>query len=99
MQRFLYFLIFIIVFVLGLIFADHHAELVTINYYFGTISIPLSLLLSLILLVGVILGILASLNTVIKYKYENRKLRKSVKTIQRENADLRSFPIPIKYEK
>ncbi|BAW80247.1 hypothetical conserved protein [Candidatus Nitrosoglobus terrae] len=92
MRNFFNFLIFIVVFILGVTFAGRHAESVVIDYHFGKLPIPLSLLLALILLMGTILGILASLSTIMKLKRENRRLRKSVKWIERENTDLRALP-------
>jgi putative membrane protein len=93
MRRLFYFLIFIVVFVLGITFAEHHAEPVVIDYHFGKLPVPLSLLLAFILLVGAILGIFASLSTIMKLRRENRRLRKSVKWFEKENADLRAFSI------
>ncbi|MGR6034367.1 MAG: LapA family protein [Candidatus Nitrosoglobus sp.] len=93
MRKFFYFLIFIIVFILGITFAGHYAEPVVIDYHFGKLPVPLSLLLAFILLVGAVLGILASLSTIMKLKRENRRLRKSVKWVEKENADLRAFPV------
>lgn len=96
MRRLFYFLIFIGVFVLGLTFAGHHTEPVVIDYHFGQLHIPLSLLLALILMIGAVLGILASLITIIRLKRENRRLRKSIKWVEKENANLRK--ISLKHE-
>jgi putative membrane protein len=96
MRRLFYVLIFIVVFVLGLTFAGHHAEPVMIDYHFGKLPVPLSLLLALILMIGAILGMLASLSTIMKLKRQNRRLRKSITWIEKENANLRA--VPIKHE-
>lgn len=93
MRRLFYFLIFIVVFVLGITFAGRYAEPVTIDYYFGQLPIPLSLLLAFILLAGAILGMLAGLSTIIKLKRQNRRLLKSMKWVEKENADLRAISI------
>ncbi|QBQ54867.1 LapA family protein [Nitrosococcus wardiae] len=96
MRRLFYFLIFIVVFVLGLTFAGRHAEPVMIDYHFGQLHVPLSLLLALILMVGAILGMFASLGTIMKLKRENGRLRKSIKWVEKENANLRA--ITVKHE-
>lgn len=93
MRTFLYLLVFVVVFALGLTFAGNHAEPVVVDYHFGKLSMPLSLLLALILLVGAVLGMVASLGTVLKVKRENSRLRKSIKWVERENADLRAAAI------
>ena len=89
MKKLIYFFIFIVVFVLGLTFAEHHTEPVVIDYYFGKWPIPLSLLSALILILGAILGMLASLTTILRLKRENGRLRKSIKWVEKENAELR----------
>ncbi|ADJ27158.1 lipopolysaccharide assembly protein LapA domain-containing protein [Nitrosococcus watsonii] len=96
MRRIFYFFIFVFVFVLGLTFAGRHAEPVAIDYHFGQLHVPLSLLLALILLTGTILGILASLITIIRLRRENRRLRKSIRWVEKENANLRT--ISLKHE-
>lgn len=93
MRKFLYLLVFVVVFALGLTFAGHHAEPAVIDYHFGKLSMPLSLLLVLVLLVGTAIGLFASLSTVLKIKRENSKLRKSIQWVERENADLRAAAI------
>lgn len=93
MRKLLYLLVFVVIFALGTTFAGHYAEPVAIDYHFGKLSIPLSLLLALILLVGAALGMLTSLNTVLKIKRENKRLRKSIKWVEGENANLRTAAI------
>lgn len=93
MRRFFYLLIFVVVFVLGLTFAARHAEPVVIDYHFDQLSVPLSLLLALILLLGAVLGMLASLSTILRLKRESNRLRKSIRWVERENADLRAATI------
>lgn len=93
MRRIFYFFIFIVVFALGLTFAGRHAESVAIDYHFGQLHVPLSLLLALILMIGTILGILASSITIIRLKRENRRLRKSIRWVEKENANLRTISL------
>ena len=91
-----YLLIFLLV-LFGISFACLNAELVKINLYIGTFSMPLSLLLILILGLGLILGMLIMLFKFIRLKRENSKLKSRVKLAEKEVSNLRSIPLKDKH--
>lgn len=68
--------------ILGISFAVLNARLVQFDYYLGTAEVPLSLLMVGALIVGLLIGMLASLPTFLKLKFEIRRLRSS--PIQRQ---------------
>ncbi|MEN9917027.1 MAG: hypothetical protein RLY40_959 [Pseudomonadota bacterium] len=82
----------IILFILGLIFAGLNADLVSVNYYWGTERLPLSLLAILSFILGGLLGLLTALITYIKLKYVNRRLRHRLILVEKELSNLRALP-------
>ena len=70
MRLFLY-LLWIIIVLIGTAFALLNSTMVPINYFFGTNTLYFPLLLLLILVVGVLLGVLALVPTIIKLKMKS----------------------------
>jgi putative membrane protein len=75
-MRILTLLILVFAVILGVSFAALNAGSVTVNYYIGTQSIPLSLLLLGILVIGLLIGYFASFLSRFRAKMEIRRLRK-----------------------
>jgi putative membrane protein len=93
MKRILIFVVFLLVVVLGLSFALMNAEDVKLSYYFGDVSAPLSLIVVGAIVIGAVLGILATLGMVLGQKRELAKLRRSVKIAEKEVSNLRALPL------
>ena len=93
MSKLIYTVLVLAVILFGVIFAVLNAENVHLNYYFGSREIPLSLAIVIAVLFGAILGVLASINIVIRSRREVSKLRKASAVAEREIANLRAIPI------
>ena len=93
MARIIGLVLSLIVLVFGLFLGILNSDPVPINFYLGSRDIPLSLLLVLILLIGTIIGVIASLGVVIKLKRQISRLRKEIKSSEAEVKNLRSIPI------
>ncbi len=93
MKRIIIFTLLLLVALLGLSFALMNAEPVTLNYYFGKLQAPLSLVLVIALAFGAVMGVLASMWVVITQKRELAKLRKAAKITEKEITNLRSLPM------
>ena len=93
MVRIVYLIIFLILVIFGIVFAVLNAEPVNLNYYFGSKEVALSLILVLAMIVGAILGVIASASMIISNRREVVKLRKSVELAEKEVANLRAIPI------
>ena len=93
MVRIVYLIIFLILVVFGIVFAVLNADPVKLNYYFGSKEVALSLVLVLAMIVGAILGVIASASMIISNRREVIKLRKSVELAEKEVANLRAIPI------
>jgi len=93
MKRIIIFTVLLLVVLIGLSFALMNADMVSLNFYFGKLEAPLSLVMVIALALGAVMGVLASLWVVIAQKREMGKLRKSVKITEKEIANLRSLPM------
>ena len=93
MLRFIYFAGALLVIVLGVVFSVLNAENVQLNYYLGSVELPLSLVLVLAIIAGAILGIFASLSFIISSRRNAAKLKRSVEVAEKEIMNLRNIPI------
>lgn len=94
MKRILYFIVFVVVLVLGLTFALQNSQAVAINYYFNVNwQGPLSVFLLAALIVGSVLGFLASLGWVYRMRRQVNRSRKEIRKLEEEINNLRSLPI------
>ena len=86
--------LFIIVAVLSsVLFTVLNSHPVDINFYFGETSAPLSLVLAITLVFGVILGLSPCMYLIVKIKRENKRLSKRIKLTEEEIVNLRNIPI------
>jgi putative membrane protein len=93
MVRIIYLFLFLMLVIFGIVFAALNAEQVKLNYYFGSKDVALSLILVLAMIVGALLGVIASASMIISNRREVVKLRKSVQLAEKEVANLRAIPI------
>ena len=93
MLRLVYFSITLIVILFGITFAVLNAEDVQLNYYLGSVELPLSLVLVLAMILGAILGIFASHGFIIGSRRNASKLKRSVEVAEKEIVNLRNIPI------
>lgn len=86
-----FFLLVIVLF--GLTFAALNSESVTINYYLGQSTLPLSLLLVLGFALGCLIGMIVGIWLVIKAKLANYRLRQRLNMAEKEIENLRAIPL------
>jgi putative membrane protein len=77
----------------SIVFAVLNSHLVDINYYLGETQAPLSLVLAMTLMLGVVVGISPCVNIIVKIKRENARLNKRIKLTEEEVVNLRNIPI------
>lgn len=85
-MRIFSYLFALILIILGLSFALLNASPVRLNYYLGTVSISLSLLLVLTVGLGIVVGLIFSLAPIFRLKRKNYHLRNRVKQLEQEVA-------------
>jgi putative membrane protein len=83
-MRYLFYLIWILVLIFGISFASLNAHEVDINIFVMSIHVFLPLLLLTVLVIGAFCGIFAMVPNILKFKYNNRKLRKQVHKLEQE---------------
>lgn len=94
MKRALYAVLVVVVIFVGITFAFQNRQTVTVGYYSGlSWSGPLSLALLSTLTVGIVVGFLASLRTVIRMQRQLVQARKEIRQIEQEVINLRALPI------
>lgn len=87
-----YFVLLLIV-VLGISFAISNSAPVTIHYYVGVASLPLSLLIVVTFGIGLIVGFSALLIKSIKLRAKLSRARKKLRLAEQEINNLRTIPI------
>lgn len=85
--------VLLVLVLLGIVFAVLNADRVQLNYYFGSVDIPLSLVLVVAMIIGAILGVLASLKMLVSARREILVLRRSSQLAEKEINNLRKLPI------
>ncbi len=86
-----FFLLVIVLF--GMTFATLNSESVTINYYFGNSTMPLSLLLVLVFALGCLIGMMVGFWLLIKSKLINYRLKQRLQLVEKEVDNLRAIPL------
>ncbi|MFW0072755.1 MAG: lipopolysaccharide assembly LapA domain-containing protein [Coxiella-like endosymbiont] len=92
-MRYVLYVFWIFIILLGITFSALNSQKITLNYYLDTQTIYLPLLILMTLLVGVILGMIAVLPSLLKNKQAARRLKSQVRRIEREVQNLRKIPI------
>lgn len=85
-MRFLNYCLLALALLVGITFASLNAQSVAINYYVGTLNLPVSLLVVIALGLGLLAGFVLSTVKLLRLKCENRQLKKEV-------SNLRAIPL------
>ncbi len=93
MKRIIAFSILVIFAALGLGFTVLNADPVLVRYYFGSMSLPLALLVIASFIVGALAGVAASVGYALQHRREVGQLRRRVDVAEREVRNLRAIPI------
>ncbi len=90
MKRIIFFLFFLVVLAIGLVFAVINLEPVKVNYYLGSVEMPLALLIVISLAVGGVLGVLATMGKIMGAKGEAIRLRRTLHDTRKQLENLRT---------
>lgn len=83
----------IVLVLLGVSFALLNAEIVTVNFYLTTLRLPISLLIVLTLLFGILIGFLLLWMKYLKLKYENQRIKRFTNHIDKDvKKSSKQFP-------
>lgn len=86
-------LFLLILLLAALSFSVINAHEVQLNYYVGQLELPLSFLVIAALVIGAIAGATIMMRPLFSLRLEIAKLRKVVKTNEKEINNLRSIPV------
>jgi putative membrane protein len=84
---------YLILIVIGVSFAALNASAVVVNFYFKTVSMPISVLMTIALGVGVIIGFILFITRYWRLKIECRRMKSQLKLTEKEIKNLRSIPL------
>jgi putative membrane protein len=87
------FILFLVIVILGVTFAILNSSLVTVHYYVGIKQLPLSLLLVIAFVVGLIVSFLIVFIKIVRLRTELRRLKKQLRVAEKEIKNLRAIPI------
>ncbi|NOQ94031.1 MAG: DUF1049 domain-containing protein [Methylophaga sp.] len=93
MRRIVTIAVFITVFAIGAAFSAINTDPIAVNYYLGSIIAPLSVIIVLSIVAGIILGATIIFSSTLRLRYENRRLSKKLKVSEQEIDSLRILPI------
>ena len=93
MKRLFFLILFLLLLALGISFAVHNAAPITLHYYFGSITGPLSLIVVISLAIGALLGVSTSLLLVFSQRRKVARLQRKLDTCEQEIRNLRHLPL------
>lgn len=91
MTRLIYLLIAVLVALTGLAFHIRNKQDIALDYFAGTVTVELSLVVVASLVLGVLLGALVMASSVLRLKTEIRRLKRRQQIAGRELASLRAI--------
>lgn len=92
-MRVLMLIIYLLLIILGVSFAALNADSVQVNFYFKTLSMPISVLIAMMVGVGILIGFLLFIARYWRLKIECRKMKNQLKLTEKEIKNLRSIPL------
>ncbi|NNE37069.1 MAG: LapA family protein [Gammaproteobacteria bacterium] len=93
MLRFIKILLFILIILFALAVHLRNDQLVTFNYYLGTLDLPFSLYMVIAICIGAILGMVAVMPNLIRLEREKSRLVSKIHLTEKELETLRIIPV------
>ncbi len=93
MKRIIALFIALAVIVIGLSFAMLNPSPVALDFYFGALTLPLSLWLVIAFALGVFLGLVVMIGILLRQRWALNRLRRDVDATRQELSELRKLPI------
>ena len=92
-MKFIKIIFFLVFIVLGAAFAVLNSQTISLDYYFGVIEMPFSIVLILFMSIGALLGVFACSGIILRLKHENSGLKRRANLVSEEVNNLRAIPI------
>jgi putative membrane protein len=92
-MRILMLVFYILLIIIGVSFAALNATSVQVNFYFKNLSMPISVLMTIMLGVGILIGFILFIGRYWRLKIECRKMKSQLRLTEKEIKNLRSIPL------
>jgi lipopolysaccharide assembly protein A len=92
-MRFIMTIFYLCLMIFGVSFAALNAEVVTLNLYFKTLSLPISVWMIAAFAFGIIMGVIIFLGRYWGLKSKFRKTKHALQLMEREIKNLREIPL------
>lgn len=92
-MRILITIFYLVLILIGVSFAALNASSVQVNFYLTTLKMPISVLMTIMLGVGMVLGFLLFMCRYWRLKAENRKIKNQLRLTEKEIKNLRAIPL------
>lgn len=91
-KKILYISLFVVTLVIALLFFVKNYQILEFNYILGVIELPLSMLMLIGFIFGLVIGILAMLPMIFRLKHTQNRLKKQIRINEKEITNLRVMP-------
>lgn len=92
-MRLIMLVIYLGLIIVGVSFASLNASSVAVNLYFKTVTMPISVLMTIMLGIGVLIGMLLFVFRYWRLKVEYHRMKSQLKLTEKEIKNLRSIPL------
>jgi len=96
-MRLISYILLLFIILVGISFSVLNSRQVDVNYYVGQSTIPLSLLIIMVFVIGGLIGMFIGLWLWFKVKIKNRCIRRQLKLAEKEIENLRAIPLHDKH--
>lgn len=92
-MRIIMLIFYIVLIIFGVSFAALNASSVSVNFYFRTVSMPVSVLMTIMLGFGIFVGFILFVTRYYRLKFECRRIKSQLQLTEKEIKNLRSIPL------
>jgi putative membrane protein len=84
---------YLLLILVGVTFAALNASSVQVNFYIKTVTMPISVLMTIVLGIGVLLGLFLFITRYWRLKVDYVKIKNQLKLTEKEIKNLRDIPL------
>ncbi len=93
MRKIVTFIIFLGLLAIAIAFSAINQQTVTLNYYTGSLSLPLAFIVTAAVILGILIGVSILYFSRLRLLLENRRLSKKLHRLEQEIENLRTLPL------
>lgn len=92
-MRLIMLIIYLLIIIFGVSFAALNANPVKVNFYVTSYELPVSVMMTIVLGIGILIGFMLFFGRYLRVKNELRRLKSQLNLTEREIKNLRSIPL------